>query len=58
MSGWELFTWLNAWVLGVGSVLVFLWFLRDVPGMLRRLGWIKPKPQDGSNSNGMPPREP
>jgi len=55
MSGWELFTWINVWILGVGSVLIFGWFLRDVPGMLRRLGWIRPKgSREGSDSNDEP----
>ena len=30
MTGWELFTWINVVVLGLGSVIVFVMFLRDV----------------------------
>jgi hypothetical protein len=34
MSGWEIFTWVNAWILGCGAVIVFVWFLIDLPGLL------------------------
>lgn len=36
MSGWELFTWFNAGVLAVGSVVVFALFLRQLPRLLGR----------------------
>jgi len=36
VSGWELFTWFNAAVLAVGSVIVFLLFLRQLPRLLGR----------------------
>ncbi len=36
MSAWELFTWANVVVLGVGSIVVFILFLKDVPGLLPR----------------------
>ena len=36
MSGWELFTWINVAILGSGSVLVFVAFLRDLPQLLHR----------------------
>ena len=36
MSGWELFTWINVAILGIGSVLVFVGFLRNLPALLRR----------------------
>ena len=34
MSGWELFTWFNAGVLAIGSVIVFVLFLRQVRSLL------------------------
>jgi hypothetical protein len=34
VSGWELFTWINVGILGVGAGLVFVAFLRDLPGLL------------------------
>ncbi len=34
MSAWELFTWANVAVLGLGSVVVFILFLKDVPALL------------------------
>ena len=37
MNGWDLFTWIMAAVLGVGAVLVFGFFLRDLRGLLRDL---------------------
>ena len=36
MSGWELFTWINVAILGCGSITVFVRFLMDLPGLLRR----------------------
>jgi hypothetical protein len=36
VSGWELFTWINAGILGVGAVFVFVAFLRDLPGLISR----------------------
>lgn len=36
MSGWELGTWAAIGVLAVGSVAVFIWFLRDAIRLLRR----------------------
>ncbi len=40
MSLWELFTWINAAVLGVGSVIVFVLFLKQVKNIVppRRSG--------------------
>jgi hypothetical protein len=35
MSGWELFTWINVWVLAAGSIIVFVLFLRQLPGLLK-----------------------
>jgi hypothetical protein len=37
MSGWELFTWISAFVLAFGSIAVFLAFLFDLREMRRRL---------------------
>jgi hypothetical protein len=36
VSGWELFTWINVAILGLGSLVVFVAFLADLPGLLRR----------------------
>ncbi len=36
MSAWELFTWANVAVLSLGSVVVFILFLKDVPALLPR----------------------
>ena len=35
MNRWDLFTWIMVVVLGIGSVAVFGFFLRDVRGILR-----------------------
>ena len=34
MSGWEIFTWLSTIVLGLGSIIVFIFFLIDLPSLL------------------------
>ena len=34
MSGWEIFTWLCTIVLGLGSIIVFIFFLIDLPSLL------------------------
>jgi len=39
MSGWEIFTWISTVILGVGSVIVFVLFLFDLPSLLNN----KPK---------------
>ncbi len=36
MSGWELFTWINVVILGVGSIIVFVLFLKDFRSLLPR----------------------
>jgi len=36
MSGWEWFTWLNVGVLALGSVIVFVLFLRQVRTLFTR----------------------
>jgi len=37
MSGWELFTWINVWILAAGSIGVFVLFLLQLPRMMKRL---------------------
>ena len=34
MSGWEIFTWLCTLILGLGSIVVFILFLFDLPSLL------------------------
>ena len=34
MSGWEIFTWISTVILGVGSVIVFVLILFDLPSLL------------------------
>jgi hypothetical protein len=36
MNGWDLFTWFMTFVLGGSAVVIFLFFLRDARGVLRR----------------------
>lgn len=38
MNGWDLFTWVMAIVLGIGSLTVFGFFLRDVGKVWRGQG--------------------
>jgi hypothetical protein len=38
VSSWELFTWINVAILGLGSVIVFVAFLADLPELLGRSG--------------------
>jgi hypothetical protein len=35
MSRWDLLTWISVAVLAAGSVLIFVFFLRDLGGVLR-----------------------
>ena len=35
MNGWDLFTWINAVVLVVSSVVIFIYFLRDAGELLQ-----------------------
>jgi hypothetical protein len=37
MSGWELFTWINVGLLGIGAPIVLAFFLRDLGDLLNRL---------------------
>ena len=34
MSGWEIFTWLSTIILSLGSLIVFIFFLLDLPSLL------------------------
>ena len=34
MNGWEIFTWLCTLVLGLGSIIVFIFFLIDLPSLI------------------------
>ena len=34
MSGWEIFTWISVAILGLGSLIVFILFLLDLPTLL------------------------
>ena len=34
MNGWEIFTWFCTLVLGLGSIIVFIFFLIDLPSLL------------------------
>ena len=36
MSYWEMFTWLTVIVLGIGSLLVFLLFVKDIKVILEK----------------------
>tara|TARA_A100001011_G_C13822424_1_gene639418 strand:+ start:303 stop:437 length:135 start_codon:yes stop_codon:yes gene_type:complete len=36
MSYWEIFTWLTVIVLGIGSIMVFLLFVKDIKGILKK----------------------
>ena len=36
MNGWDLFTWINAAILGVSAIIIFAYFLRDARGVLTR----------------------
>jgi DMSO/TMAO reductase YedYZ heme-binding membrane subunit len=36
MSGWEIFTWISVIILGLGSIIVFILFLKDVPELLKK----------------------
>tara|TARA_Y100000310_G_C20276479_1_gene620493 strand:+ start:100 stop:225 length:126 start_codon:yes stop_codon:yes gene_type:complete len=36
MSWWELFTWLTVLILGLGSVAVFVLFVKDISHILKK----------------------
>ena len=48
MSGWEWFTWFNAAVLAVGSVIVFALFMRQLPNLLPPRDSTDSEPSDDS----------
>ena len=36
MSNWEMFTWLTVIILGTGSILVFILFVKDIKRILEK----------------------
>jgi len=36
MSYWEIFTWITAFILGFGSIAVFILFLKDIREILKK----------------------
>jgi len=36
MSHWEIFTWITVFILGFGSVAVFVLFVRDIKKILKK----------------------
>ena len=36
MSYWEIFTWLTVIMLGVGSIVVFMFFIKDIKYILEK----------------------
>tara|TARA_B100000609_G_scaffold117390_1_gene93449 strand:+ start:342 stop:476 length:135 start_codon:yes stop_codon:yes gene_type:complete len=36
MSYWEIFTWLTVIMLGIGSVVVFMFFVKDIRHILKK----------------------
>ena len=36
MSNWEMFTWLTVIILGIGSILVFILFVKDIKRILEK----------------------
>ena len=36
MSNWEIFTWITVVILGLGSVVVFILFLKDIKEILKK----------------------
>ena len=36
MSYWEIFTWLTVIMLGIGSVVVFMFFVKDIRYILKK----------------------
>ena len=36
MSGWEMFTWLTVLILGLGSIAVFIFFVKDIRQILKK----------------------
>jgi len=36
MSNWELFTWVAVFILGIGSIIIFFLFLKDIKDILSK----------------------
>ena len=36
MSYWEIFTWLTVIILGIGSIVVFIFFVKDIGHILKK----------------------
>ena len=36
MSYWEIFTWLTVIMLGIGSIVVFMFFVKDIRSILEK----------------------
>ena len=36
MSYWEIFTWLTVIMLGIGSIVVFMFFVKDIRNILKK----------------------
>ena len=36
MSGWEMFTWITVLILGLGSIAVFIFFVKDIKQILKK----------------------
>ena len=36
MSYWEIFTWLTVTMLGIGSIVVFMFFVKDIRQILKK----------------------
>ena len=36
MSGWEMFTWITVIILGLGSIAVFILFVKDIRKILKK----------------------
>ena len=36
MSGWEMFTWFTVLILGLGSIAVFILFVKDIRHILKK----------------------
>ncbi len=36
MSGWEMFTWITVLILGLGSIAVFILFVKDIRKILKK----------------------
>ncbi len=36
MSHWEIFTWITVFILGFGSVAVFVFFVKDIKEILKK----------------------